>query len=512
MTHYQRIDPPLSLDPQAIASEQPNVDNSRQSGSSTLGNDRRIDASADQVDRTTPALNTEQPGTSSSLPSPQSRGGFAATLLSNAVLFINLAIVLAVSLYCLWNFRPQAGLIPGVSGTIPPWPFIPDWWIDWRSILAPIGGFVVALLAACLFALFHAKHTTPDKVDPNVYGELRNRLDRIESLLPVLCPAAGPAICEHGSNVSCQASCREAWNRWDFIKSDLGSHGSRWVLGTGYVDLYRQLHAIESALFLVQPASDVVASGLYDNLRLEGAQDLPNWKALQATLLSALPLVGGSSVQLLTAPPFDVTAGGTSASPPTLADQALGRAVLRDIRQTISEFRDGEREHLVRARNQLAWTGTITIVAGFMLMALAMLRAVPPEIVSTGVVYYVVGATVGLFNQLRTDTSPEIGKEDFGFRRARLFYTPVLSGLAAVFGVLVVALLYDAVDFGATENTDISLDAIFDVQKFSLGLIIAAVFGLVPDLLVDRLQQKANEYRSGLSSTSATSDGTASGG
>ena len=88
----------------------------------------------------------------------------------------------------------------------------------------------------------------------------------------------------------------------------------------------------------------------------------------------------------------------------------------------------------------------------------------------------------------------------------------MLSGLAAVFGVLVVALLYDAVDFGATENTDISLDAIFDVQKFSLGLIIAAVFGLVPDLLVDRLQQKANEYRSGLSSTSATSDGTASGG
>ena len=55
-------------------------------------------------------------------------------------------------------------------------------------------------------------------------------------------------------------------------------------------------------------------------------------------------------------------------------------------------------------------------------MALAMLRAVPPEIVSTGVVYYVVGATVGLFNQLRTDTSPEIGKEDFGFRRRPLLH------------------------------------------------------------------------------------------
>jgi hypothetical protein len=509
MTHHERLDPPVNVDPQFIASEQIDFDDTHQLDMSTVGNDHLIGTNVDQIDRSAPVMSTDQPGRSSSLSSPQNSGGFAATLLSNAVLFINFAIILTVSLYCLWDFRPHY-LEGGISGSIPPWPFIPHWWINWRSILAPIGGSLVALIAACLYALFHSKHTTPDRVDPNVYGELRDRLDRIESLLPILCPATGSAICEHSSKVSCQASCSEAWNRWDFIKSDLGSYGSRWVLGTGYVGLYRQLHAIESALFLVQPASDVVASGLYDSLRLKGAQDLPNWEALQTRLLWALPLVGSSCLPLLTLPPVDVTAADTSASPPTPADQALGRAVLRDIRQTISEFRDGERENLVRARNQLAWTGTITIIAGYMLMALAMLRAVPPEIVSTGVVYYVVGATVGLFNQLRTDTSPETGKEDFGFRRARLFYTPVLSGLAAVFGVLVVALLYDAVDFGATADTDISLDAIFDVRQFSLGLVIAAVFGLVPDLLVDRLQQKADEYRSGLSSTSATSDGTTS--
>ena len=86
----------------------------------------------------------------------------------------------------------------------------------------------------------------------------------------------------------------------------------------------------------------------------------------------------------------------------------------------------------------------------------------------------------------------------------------MLSGIAAVGGVLIVSLLYDAVDFGAAVDTDRSLGDIFDVEKFALGLVIAAVFGLVPDLLVDRLQSKADEYRAGLSSTTAAASGTTS--
>src|SRR5688500_1336384 len=101
MTHHERLDPPENVDPQFIASEQIDFDDTHQLDMSTVGNNHPIDANADQIDRTAPVMRTDQPGRSSSLPSPQSSGGFAATLLSNAVLFINLAIILTVSLYCL---------------------------------------------------------------------------------------------------------------------------------------------------------------------------------------------------------------------------------------------------------------------------------------------------------------------------------------------------------------------------------------------------------------------------
>jgi hypothetical protein len=470
--------------------------------------DSSVDAGADQANRASIGGTTGSPEPHPLLPTLPNKGGFAATLLTASVFFISLAVLVAVTLYILWPFRPSTDSADAIA----PWGQIPGWWDNWKSIVAPIGGTLVAVVLACLFASVHSRRAQADQVDTEVYGELRTRLETTGALVHRLCPGSESATCEHGSKIACSASCDEARARWDFICRELSSHGSRWVLGTGYVDLYRQLHAIESALFLVQPSSEVLAAGLYDNLRLDGATELPNWKALQARLLSTLPLVGGPSVQSLTSPVgTEVATAETISSPPTPQEQALGRAVLRDIRQAISEFRDGERANLVRARNQLVWTGTITAIAGYVLMVLAMLRAVPPQIVSTGVVYYVVGATIGLFNQLRTESAPKGStEEDFGFRRARLFYTPVLSGIAAVGGVLVVSLLYDAVDFGAAVDTDRSLGDIFNVEKFALGLVIAAVFGLVPDLLVDRLQNKADEYRAGLSSTTAAASGTTS--
>jgi hypothetical protein len=437
-------------------------------------------------------------------------GGFAATFLSTVVIFISLSTVISVALYVLWPFRPDE-LFPRDDIPCKPmeWPWIPCWWENWKSILAPIAGALVAVVAGCLFALVRGNRTRADEVNPEVYGDLRARVETVSMLVPALCPGSGVAECSHSAQSACCAACAEARARLDFIKSELSSHGSRWVLGTGYVDLYRQVHAIESALLLVQPASEVVAAGSYDALRLDGANKLPNRQGLQDNIVRALPLVGGPSIQLGTpGTPDSAAAPQASSTAPTSDQQALGRALLRDVRQSISEFRDGERASLVRARNQLVWTGVFTSVAGYVLMVLAMLRGVRPELVSTGFVYYVVGATVGLFNQLRTDSTPRGSEEDFGFRRARLFYTPVLSGLAAVGGVMVIALLYDTVDFGAVETADRTLGDIYDVQKFQLGLVIAAVFGLTPDLLVNHLQRKADEYRSGLASTTPVSNGT----
>jgi hypothetical protein len=428
---------------------------------------------------------------------PDNRG-FFPTLLSTSVFAISFAVAVTITLYLI-----DESLAPDL---------IPVWWNEWKHIVAPVAGGIVALVAASLFALFNQGFTQPDRVDPQVFGELRARLSRIDAQLPVLCPSTGPAICDHGSPHSCMSSCSEAWARRDFINSELGSRGSRWVLGSGYIDLYRHLHAAEESLYLVQATPDVVGSALYDVMRLEGAEKVTNWQALQVRLQRALPLVAGAPVLALTADPaVPVETPPAPLPPPTPDEQAFGRIVLRDIRQAINEFRDSERANLIRARNQLVWTGTITAIAGYALLTLAVIAQAPPEAIISGVVYYVVGAGVGLFNQLRGDANRSAGDEDFGFSRARLFYTPVLSGLAAVGGVMVVSLLYEAVDFGARDDATRSLDDIFNVRAFGLGLVIAAVFGLTPDLLVDRLQQKADDYRAGLKGTSAAGSGIANG-
>lgn len=428
------------------------------------------------------------------------RGGFAPTLLSTSVFFISLAVGITVTLYVLWPFPSPTSALPADA----------PWWVAWQPMLVSAAGTLIAAVAACLFAAFHKDFTCPDRVDPEVYGELRSRLETFDAILPVLCPGrTKPAICEQETPIACRASCNEAWARRDFIARELRSKGgARWVLGTGYVDLYRQLHAANAALFLVQSSAEVVANGQYDNLRLDGATAMPNWKALQESVRNALPLVGGPKVRLLTGTPADAAGAPPADTTPTPAEQAMGRAILRDIRDVISDFRDGERANLVRARNKLAWTGTITAIAAYALLVLAILGRAAELAVITGVGYFVVGGAVGLFNQLRNDWNRGTFDDDFGFHRARLFYTPVLSGLAAVGGVVVVTLLMEAANFGAADDTAPALWEVFDILAYPQGVVIAAVFGLTPDLLVDRLANKANEYRAGLSSTTAVSSGT----
>jgi hypothetical protein len=332
--------------------------------------------------------------------------------------------------------------------------------------------------------------------------------------------------------------------------------GGRWVLGTGFIDLWAHLHRAEEALFLVQPEAEVVGNGAIDEMRLKDS-GIDNSTDYLDKLRWAVATLGGGKY-LSGSPPL-----------PTLTEvdqtpQAKHRArvILGGVRRVINEYRDARREGLVRARNQLLWTGTVTGLAAYTLLAMAVLT-VPDgwagrEAIIAAAAFFLVGAVVGLFDQLRrgsgTETAPE---EDYGLARARLLYIPLLSGLAAVGGVLVTAMLYgtlndtippneaaaatpapavvvaaaatpsatavpaaaatppagvreftpDVPAAGVREFTpDVpALDRVFDLQDNRFSLVIAAVFGLTPGLLVERLQNQATRYTSELQSTSAQS-------
>jgi hypothetical protein len=200
-----------------------------------------------------------------------------------------------------------------------------------------------------------------------------------------------------------------------------------------------------------------------------------------------------------------------------------------------------------------------------------------------------VGSIVGLSSQHGAHCSHDSASEDCGLGRARVIYTPVLSGLAGVGGVVITALLFStlngdlirypscAFDFpeptptatatvsGQTAATDEAaaspiaegteeeevtggapndgpdpdepnenavdpsaspattpdrepcgresdidpprLTDIFDIGRNHFGIVVAAVFGLAPGLLVERLQGQVKRFQTDLNSTTMQSKG-----
>jgi hypothetical protein len=122
--------------------------------------------------------------------------------------------------------------------------------------------------------------------------------------------------------------------------------------------------------------------------------------------------------------------------------------------------------------------------------------------VTAAIAFYLVGAVVGLFGELYGTSRRRRGiVEDYGLSIARLLTVPLLAGIAAVGGVLLTRLSGTATSDGLP-----ALAQIFSLQKYSFGLVIAAIFGLTPGLLLDRLSQQPEDYKKELAQTGAGSE------
>jgi hypothetical protein len=186
------------------------------------------------------------------------------------------------------------------------------------------------------------------------------------------------------------------------------------------------------------------------------------------------------------------------------------RSALREVRRTINEFRKGLWEGLVTIRNQLIGTTIITGLPAYVLLCFAIIAGAPPASIMAATIFYIVGALTGLFGRLYIESKAESAAEDYDLTLARIVVTPVLAGLAAVGGVLLTTMLSLTVLKSPalqSVNQQLGLGAIYNLNSNTFGIIVAAVFGLTPNLFINILQDKAKGLTDQLQSSTASDQG-----
>jgi hypothetical protein len=373
-------------------------------------------------------------------------------------------------------------------------------------LLAGVAFAVIVGLGAAIMRWKIIEDTSADRANSSGFDAIRERLGAITARLAV---TAVHVDDDEGR----QFAVREVQAYRAQILAELKQSGPSWVLGTGYMSIWKLIHRAEEALLELEPVPTVVAAALYDEQRLTGSP-VDNRDQLLTRLRLAVMRLDPNSMAFLNQQPVPPAVGTTPTAPDT-STLETARSVLREVRTTINEFRDGSWGAILRTRNHLLHTMTLTgIVTLFGLMlALDLSKKTTDydprtDAVIAAVVFYLVGAMVGLFNRLSSESSADNDLEDYGLTEVRVSLTPVLSGLAAVGGVFLTAMITNTLSgvVGASTGTSVALPtvaSIFNLSVNPFGIVLAAVFGLSPTILINTLQAQADKYKGDLQGTAA---------
>ena len=412
-----------------------------------------------------------------------------------------------------------------------------------------ISGILATLAAWLLISIPMSLLTSRDRVNARSYGLLISRLSQLETRLNVIQNRnPGPDKFEEYQEVALE----EAYNNFQELDTMLYESTTRlpWVLGLGYVVAWFRLHRAEEALIDVEPVEMVVRGAYHDKMAITDSQmsnssDLLNQLRTAVKVLN--PAIGdvfrtgdtasqeteqlqelldnvqqlekdlqqlgqgvqhiakNSGVKLNDDQAFEK--GSDQSGKKGTSAEAEARLTIREIRQTLNEYRDHQWEGLIRARNRLMSGIFVTGLVTFLLLCIALLSASSGSSDSqsghaallAAAAFYVVGAIAGLFGTIYRDSTTSTCVDDYGLSLARLIGTPLLSGLAGVGG----AFLYSVLILQTTSTAPLTISSIFTLNRIDY-LIAAVIFGFAPYLIVRGLVQQSNKYISALQSSKAS--------
>jgi hypothetical protein len=366
------------------------------------------------------------------------------------------------------------------------------------------------LVAWTAIAYSFRKLSAFDTMNTAEASEIRARLARVRPRLAALQPAGAAALkpaCKRTDNRMLEIAWREAHQQLAEVKALMGRRGLPWALGTGYASLWKHLHRAEEALIELDPEAELVRGAYYDQLRLSGSA-FAQAPAMIEQLQSALAVLNPDAAVRYLGACRETVGGERSCCEDCRRMEA--RAVLRQIRRAVNQYRDALVDELVRQRNLLMRAQMVTAMVTYLLVVAVAIRDPSRESLFAAAVFFLLGALVGVLSQLMTEAGGERAIEDYGLHTARLVVAPLVSGLAAVTGVIVVGLLQLQV-LGHSLGPDVgpnavpSLGEMFSLRSNVHGLVVALAFGLTPKLAFDYLAHQTQEVKANISSSEPSS-------
>jgi hypothetical protein len=350
-------------------------------------------------------------------------------------------------------------------------------------------GIVGSLLIWLLLSSFCMRFTTSNGANASEYKNIKNHLLYIKSNANVWNEKNSAT-----STVSTNDHTADLYMLDEYIKAieqELSNNDQSWVLGYGYISIWKKIHRAEEVMLSLMPTEVVIEQALHDKLRLEDSNiskssTLLSWLQIAVSNLSPESneyLRAGDQASNNLARVKAQSQESTSNSMITPQTRAKDVASLKEIRRNINDFNDKHWEAVIRARNQLIVTALITGTFTFVLLCIPIIQSVNISLIVSAVIFYLVGSITGFFSRLYAESKNPTALNDYGLSQARLFVIPVLSGFAGIAGIFIRAQLAPVAPTTAS---------LFELSL--QNIVVAATFGYSPNLFINALQSKTQAY------------------
>jgi hypothetical protein len=327
------------------------------------------------------------------------------------------------------------------------------------------------------------------RANPGSYAQLNTRLLGFEMYRVAKSPRSDGALLENSLDL-----------QLDFVWHALQVTGPKWMLGDGFISLWRQVDQMDSLLNYVLPKYRVWARAQGLLLRLPGGPG----SDVRGQLTSSMDLLNGKEAESA-----EVTAAAAMAIAEGISPERLARAGIAQVQMLVDSGRTDRYSGLLRARNIMLAACTMTSLAVYALfwLGIVALPATPTSqaILGAALFYTTVGALVGLFQVLYAESQADTGVDDYGLSIARIVVAPQLAGLAALLGVVLTSLATSTL--GGSPNSaptvPSTIPAALDQIRNPANVLVAVAFALSPGLVFSRFRQNVEQTKRELTRTSS---------